>query len=569
MHIINRLFLKFALFPRLLYTRLGVNVTQLESILTTKLILDDRRPRSVMQGTGGKEKKPPSMATLSTMLLSAVMGVVFLVFLFMGSDMVTRLTLYFSLFFVLLSLTLITDFTSVLIDVRDNFILLPKPVNDKTIVVARLLHIFIHLCKIVLPMCLPGLIYLGNSKGLYGALLFLLLIFLLSAFSIFFINAVYIGILKFTTPRRFQAIITYVQIVFAITIYGGYQLVPRLMSGFVSGNFSVESISWINALPLYWLAQSWNLLYTFSGSPAAVSTGVAGILFPLLCMAVVVKYLAPSFNRKLSLLSASDSGAKKAVVRKSKKEKTAAVFFSRLVTVNAVEKASFVFTWKMTARSREFKLKVYPSMGYVAVYAAYLFFSNKNLQLSQLADASGAGKWMVLSVLYLSVFLLSMAIGQVVYSDKYKASWIFYTSPVAQPGRLVTGMAKAVLLKFYFPIVAVIFALAIPFGGIGIVPNLLLGVSNVVLIVAVLLYTGKHYFPFSALQSTNAKTGSFLQSIFVFAIAGLIAFGHFIVYGLLPVVMLCTALSMGAVWLLFDSLGKTEWAKILQSSAEG
>jgi hypothetical protein len=128
---------------------------------------------------------------------------------------------------VLLSLTLITDFTSVLIDVRDNFILLPKPVNDKTIVVARLLHIFIHLCKIVLPMGLPGFGYMVYTQGLYGGLLFLVLILLLTAFAIFFINAVYIAILKFTTPQRFQSIITYVQIAFAIAVYGSYQLFPR------------------------------------------------------------------------------------------------------------------------------------------------------------------------------------------------------------------------------------------------------------------------------------------------------------------------------------------------------
>ena len=161
MHIINQSFLKLALLPAGLYARMGVDTAQLKTILTTKLILDDRRPRPIAQTRSSGEKKPVSMATLGTMLMSAVMGAFFLFCFFIGEDRVTQLTFYFTFFFVLLSLTLITDFTSVLIDVRDNFILLPKPVNDKTLVVARLLHIFIHLCKIVLPMGLPGVIYLG------------------------------------------------------------------------------------------------------------------------------------------------------------------------------------------------------------------------------------------------------------------------------------------------------------------------------------------------------------------------------------------------------------------------
>jgi hypothetical protein len=567
MHLINRTFLKLVLLPIGLYIRMGVDASQLKAILATKLILDDRRPRPIGQTTRSKNSKPITKSTLGTMLMSALMGAFFLFFLTLGEDILTQLTIYFSLFFVLLSLTLITDFTSVLIDVRDNFILLPKPVNDKTIVVARLLHIFIHLCKIVLPMGLPGFGYMVYTQGLYGGLLFLVLILLLTAFAIFFINAVYIAILKFTTPQRFQSIITYVQIAFAIAVYGSYQLFPRMMSRFTEDELTVSNIKGIVMFPIYWMANSWKIAFDFGGSVLMIVLGLAGFIFPLISIVLVVKYLAPSFNRKLSLLSAGTTETKKLPAGKIKEGRSLAVLASRFVTFGTTEKAGFVFTWKMTARSRDFKLKVYPAMGYLVVYA-FLLISNKHLSLAEFTADSQAGKWALLAALYLSVFLLTMATNQVVYSEKHKASWIYYTSPVAYPGHILAGAVKAILFKFYSPIAAIIVIASVLFAGLQILPNLVLGLSNVVLIVALLMFSGKHFFPFSASQSTNAKTGEFMRSFFILVVSGFIAFAHFLVFSIQLAVIICAVLSLIAVWLVFGSLRQMSWDKINQAYAE-
>src|SRR5215208_2018260 len=176
MNIINKAFLKLALLPSGIYRKMGVSIPQLKSILNTKLTMDDRRPNTLRQTTRRKKDKPVSLATLGTMFLSALLGLVYLFAFSIGHDMITELTFYFSMFFFMLSATLISDFTSVLIDIRDNYIILPKPVSDRTFVVARLLHIFIHICKIVLPMSIPGIIYMVYNAGWTGAFIFLLLV---------------------------------------------------------------------------------------------------------------------------------------------------------------------------------------------------------------------------------------------------------------------------------------------------------------------------------------------------------------------------------------------------------
>ena len=139
-------------------------------------MMDDRRPNTFQQTQQKKKAKQVKSATLGTMVLSALLGGFFLFGFFVGKDYVTHLTIYFTLYIFMLASTLITDFTSVLIDVRDNYIILPKPVSDRTVVVARLLHISIHISKLVLPMALPGIIFVWIKYNAWGALVLLLMI---------------------------------------------------------------------------------------------------------------------------------------------------------------------------------------------------------------------------------------------------------------------------------------------------------------------------------------------------------------------------------------------------------
>jgi hypothetical protein len=564
MNIINQGFLKLVLLPSSLYRSIGVDTEKLKSIVTTKLIMDDRRPNSLQQ-TRRKKEKQVSLATVGTMLISALLGLLYLLVFSIGNDAATHLTFYFTLFFFMLSLTLISDFTSVLIDIRDNYIILPKPVNDRTFVVARLLHIFIHLCKIVLPMSLAGICYMGVEYGFYGALLFLLLILLTSAFSIFFINALYIVILKLTTPQRFQSIISYVQIFFAILMYGSYQLFPRMIRDLDLNEFTISSQTGIAAYPLYWLANSWKVLFEFSGSKGQVIMAIAGIVFPFLCIAMVVRYLAPSFNRQLALLNNSSAAPQTTPTKKHTKRMSYANWLAKLFTGSSAEKAGFLFTWRMTSRSRDFKVKVYPSIGYMVVYVIILFLNSRSISLTDLAEESPRAKFMVLGAIYFTSFLLMMAIGQIVYSEKFKASWVYFTAPVARPGEIVSGAAKAAILKFYVPIVVVVTVAGLALIGISVLPNIIFGLFNEILIAAILVYGGNKYFPFSLQQSTNAKTGSLFRGLLVLFCSLIIAGWHFFIYSNLPVIAICAALSIIASWQLLDSIKKLSW-KQMESS---
>ena len=569
MNIINRFFLSIVLLPSGVYQRLGVDTFHLRSILTTKLIIDDRRPNTFQQTQ--QKKNTIKAATVGTMLLSAVLGIFFLISFSVGKDYEVHLTVYFSMFIFMLASSLITDFTSVLIDIRDNYIILPKPVTDRTVVTARLLHIVIHLSKLVMPMSIPGVVFMAYKTGAWGAILFFILLVFASLLTIFLINALYILILKITTPAKFQSIISSFQIVFAILIYAGYQLVPRLIDKAILGSFQISDARWVWFAPTYWFAAAWQGFSTFHPLLRHTIALVLSIIIPVACVYIVIKYFAPSFNQKLSLINSSNTeqsevsaGKKATTSTTSAYVQTMAKWFSK----HGAERMSFLFCWKLSSRSKDYKMKVYPSIGYIAVMLFLPFVKGYRLNFDMLKDSAGTGLFIFVGFIYFSSFLLMMALSQMVYSDKYKAAWIYFIAPIKAPGELISGAFKSAMIKFYLPIVTIVSVAGVIIAGPGLIPNLILGICNEVLVCSLIVYVTLKQLPFSTLQSNSMKAGGFFKAMFMLIIPIIVAIPHFLIHKFTPVVYIFIILSMIAIWVMQGSIRKISWEKILSKSDE-
>jgi len=563
MNIVNDLLLKIALLPGPLYERLGINTAQLKTIVSTKLLIDDRRPNTIQQASQRHKQKETNRATVGTMLISVVLGATFLFAFAISSNPITQLTIFFSMFIFMLASTLISDFTSVLIDVRDNYIILPKPVNDKTVVVARLMHIFIHICKIVLPMALPGVVAMFIKHGVAAGLIMIILSLFVVLFTLFLINAVYIIILRITTPQKFQSIISYFQIVFAILIYASYQLIPRLIGSMGEVNIDFTNYPLMRLAPPYWFAVAWNTLYTLSGNAMAIVLTICSFLIPVLCLIAVVKYFAPSFNKKLALIASSDAGSIN--VTKALKKEYKATYSQRLASLftnRGAERTGFLFTWKMVARSKDFKLKVYPFLGYLVVYMFIMILNTHHFSLQSVREGSTQGRVIIIVALYMTSMVVLMALNQMVYSDKFKAAWIFYTAPVAAPGAVISGAVKSVILKFYFPIILIIACIGFALIGIGFLPNLLLAVLNVVFVSALSAYLSFKSLPFSRPQNIKVQSGSFIKNLFRGSIMIVLGILHYALYAITPVIIILTVLAAIAAWYVLDSIKKTSWNEL-------
>ena len=574
MNIVNRFFLKLLLLPSGFYRKMGVNTDHLETILRFKLIMDDRRPNSIHQTRQKKQVKPISFATLGLMLFSVILGSIFLVSFAVGNDDITKLTIYFSFYIFVLASTLISDFTSVLIDVRDNMIILPKPINDKTFVLARLLHIIIHVSKIVIPMSLPGMILVGVVHGAGGLFPFIFLILSATLFTIFLINAMYILILRLTTPQKFKSIISYFQIAFAIVFYGGYQLVPRLINKAALAGYSVSTSTWAIFAPSYWLAVSWQFMKSLDFTAFGFVCFLVSILLPVFSIWIVISYFAPSFNQKLSMISGSEGESTPVKTGKNKFLSTTSSYishFSNWITKKGVERMSFLFTWKMTSRSRDYKMKVYPTFGYLLVYIVLMFINisnGKKISFHDIQEQTGSGKIVFIGVIYISSFMLLMALSQLIFSEKYKAAWIYYVTPVKEPGAVISGAVKSVLVKYFIPIVGFTSMIALGIVGIKIIPNLVLGICNQCLVVCCVGYISIKDLPFSILQSMNSKSGSFIRGLFSLIIPGALALVQYFLYSFTLVISILAILSGIACWLVLDAIKQKTWENIIQRNYE-
>jgi len=154
----DKIFLRFVTFLDPVLEKAGVDTYQLYQILKVRLLMDNRRPSAMFaarrNATNNTNVRNPWLTSIFTVVLGFLMSLL----LFLGTGPYVAQTFYFLVFMVMMSLTLISDFTTVLIDVRDQFILLPRPVNDRTIAVSRILHISIYVLRLALLQGLPGMV---------------------------------------------------------------------------------------------------------------------------------------------------------------------------------------------------------------------------------------------------------------------------------------------------------------------------------------------------------------------------------------------------------------------------
>jgi ABC-2 type transport system permease protein len=575
---INRGLLNFFMLFKAAYTKLGADSAHLKSILTYKLIMDDRRQsalaqaRSRQKSFGKKEAPPVTGQTWLALFVSLVLGLTFLMCFSFGEDRTTQLFFFFTMYMFMLASSLISDFTSVLIDVRDNYIILPKPVNDRTVVLARLLHIMIHVSKLVLPMAIPSTIFIFIKLGVVAGLSFFVLVLLATLLAIFFINALYIFILRFTTPQRFQNVIVWFQIVFAIFLYTFYQVAPRLLKAETHWVLNGGSSKGVLFAPPYWFAGGWSFMNRYDDSSINLLMLLCAFLLPVLAVFLVVRYLAPSFNRKLSMISGSGGDSSTVLTTKEKqqtiKKNNWLTRYAKFFSQSNVEQMSFLFTWKMTNRSREFKLKTYPAVGYFFVILMVSLFRKDKFDLAQFAHDKQAFSSLFITMIYFVSFLITVAMGNVIYSEKYKAAWWYFVTPIEKPGHLISGAFKSVMVKFLMPMVIVFSILAISLQGASMLANLFAGVCNQVFISSIIGIISVSQLPFSERQSTNAKAGSIFRSLIMMILPVILGVAHYALrkHDIILVAMGLVAIT--AAWFTIRSIQNRTWRSIKSEYAD-
>lgn len=535
---------------------MGADIAQLRAILDVKLMLDDRKPLNVGRRQN-EQKKPRKAMTLLGMFIFFIVGCVYLFPLMVFADnRIMGLWAFLTLFLFMLTFSLITDFANVLVDTKDKIILFSRPVNDKTIFLSRMLHIFIYLFRMVFPMSLAAWGFIAYSMGWLAALLYPLVILLLVFMALFFVNGTYLLLLKVVKPARFKEIINYLQIAFSVVLFSTYYLLPRVMENAALQQVSVNDYPWVRWFPTYWLASVFSWVGTVPSVPVDRWLSLLAVAFPVFCLYASVRWLAPNFT---GLLSEADTDAPpQKVVKKggAGRYKRLAELFNR----SSEARAGFTIAWLQTARSRTFKMRVYPSFAYVPIYFLYMFFINTNKPMSEVWASLSERSGVYLALLYMTSFVMLQALGYVVYSEQYKAAWIYYASPTSYPGKIMAGAYKAMWVKFFLPLFASVSLFVLYVWGLPALLDVVLALVNVMVFTLLIMRFSYRQLPFSQLEQMNNKAGKgLMRMLLTFLSVGIMGVGHFMAVNFWWLKLLFLLLSSALIWLIWDSFTKTTW----------
>lgn len=420
------------------FARIGVDYETLRSILQVKLTMDGRRTPTVFSGSQNEKQAEGSPFRVQWFYL--LLGLMMIVLVIPKSDYILMMSLLFSVVMFMIMSTLISDFSSVMLDLRDKNILFSKPVNRRTLSMAKSIHILIYLLTVTLTFTGPSLI---ASLFVQGPLFFLIYgaaVILMDCFILVFTALLYLMILRFFDGEKLKDMINYVQIILSIGVTVGAQLIPRLFDISEMG-IHFKSAWWNFLLAPVWFAAPFEWLVAGTKSTRLAELSMLALVVPLVLLVTYIR-LMPMFERSLQKLAEQSAGGKDSG-RLSR-------LLSGLFCRSREEGMFFRFTWSMMKNERDFKLKVYPSIG-LSMVLPFIFIFNQ-IWSGDMAVLRSSKAYLFI---YFSAMLLLTAIQMLRYSASYKGAWIYKAIPLPGTAAVYGGMLKAVLLRLLLPLFAV------------------------------------------------------------------------------------------------------------------
>ena len=282
---------------------MGVNTVQLAKIMEARLKIDGRRPAFMLQTAhDGVERN-----SLNMVVLKLVIGALFGSIIFVFPDKLLGLTVYFSIFMILITLSLVADFSSMLFDTRDQSIIAPRPVDDRTYTVSKLAHISIYMLRLALLQSAPALVMIVFVDGVAAMPVFLLQVVEATIICLIVVNLIYLTLLNSVNQQRFKDSIFYLQAAMSIVTLGAYFMLPMFFTSTLVARSNILDQTWSWSLPPLWVA-CLNSVIVHPGSVTWPKVGLAvlGIACAFGGLWFIIKVLAPGFIKRLSALASSE-----------------------------------------------------------------------------------------------------------------------------------------------------------------------------------------------------------------------------------------------------------------------
>ncbi|HEU5291033.1 MAG TPA: hypothetical protein VFU05_10345, partial [Cyclobacteriaceae bacterium] len=411
---------------RPVYQWQGIDTDQLKAIVGIKMEMDNRRaPAFRMQQT----KKEHSSSFGLILFFYGLFGGFLSILIFAVPSVVFAYSIYHSYLMVMVTLTLISDFSAILLDTSDNTIILPRPISAKTFYAARATHILLYIGQISLALALIPIIVTFIAKGAAVGLVLILTTILCVIFSVSLTNGLYLLMMRFTSEERLKSIINYFQITMAIVMMGGYQILPRMLGITNIADIAMDLRWWAVLIPPMWMTGLVKLVHDLSFEPINMITAGLGLVVPLVSWKAINQYLAPYFTSKLSDLGTSSAPVP--ITTSNHSEKSSNSFMAKLLTREGGERATFNLVSYVFSRDRKLKLRIYPAIGTFAVLILVFLFNKLKGDVTLVEYIESLKNTEThLFIIYACIFIIITVAAEINYTDEYKAAWVFQAAPI-------------------------------------------------------------------------------------------------------------------------------------------
>jgi len=535
------------------FEKMGIDYKAMRKILEIKFILDRRRVPTINTNNA---KEDDNNQFLKSLLSYALIGLVLLMFMVSPVPIFVKMTIVLAIIMFMIMTTMISDFSSVLLDVKDKKILLSRPIDEKTINTAKVIHIFIYLFIITMTISLPTLIVGSIKYSLLFFIIFFIDLILIDIFIIFLASLLYTIIIKYFDGEKLKDIINNFQILLSVTMAIGYQFVGRMFS-VMNLDVTYSPKWWSILIPPAWFAAPFSLSLDKDFNIYFVLLSILAIVIPVGSLIVHIKLVGPYFEKNIAKLNKDgrkDTGFVN--IKWKVKEIT-----SQILTRNKEESIFIRFSQSMLSNERNLKLRIYPSLALAAIFPFIMmmnFYNRVDTVSEALTEISNSKSYLTM---YFSVIMTSTIVMMIKTSDSYKGSWIYKTLPLDSPAPIFKGAIKGLISKYILPIFLVLDLIFLLIYGPEIIIDLLIITLNMILLGLVGFKFSSRALPFSK-EFGHIKEDSMTIFLISFAFGGGAVGLHFLFKGISYGLYIYLALILIGIAYFWRSISKITWEDI-------
>lgn len=495
-----------------IFEKLNIDYELMRKILQLKLTMDSRRIPTIFNGSRVKKEGNQFVKSLWIYVL---FGLLMLTpFLFLGNQFIFFTSIMFSIIMFILLTSMVSDFSAVLLDIRDKHIIHTKPISNRTINAAKMVHILIYLFLLGGSFVLIPIIVSVLKHGIIFTLIFAVELVLISCLVVVLTAFVYLFILHFFSGEKLKDVINYVQILLSLGIMIGYQLVIRAFE-FVDIDISYTFAWWHLLLPPIWYGAPYELIIHRDFSLHFILLTIFAVLGPILSVFLYIR-LMPTFERNLVKLL-SDSK------RTKKKPRKLEQLWAKIVCRTKEERLFFSFASLMMKQERELKLKIYPQLGFALIFPLIFLFNDvRTRPFEEVRNGS------IYLVIYFCTMMIPTVIHMLKYSGTYKGQWIYRAAPIQNKASIYSATLKACIVHYFLPIFLILSVLFVWIFSSRILLDLfvVLLVAIAVTLLSYRMLNGEEY-PFSS-SHEHAQNEGTLKALMAMALIGLFIIIHII-----------------------------------------